>query len=402
MTRIVDGRLGLPAVSQHHGVLTPHSYRSGPATPPPRETTQQNAPNAGDPHMTGFRGQTFDFTGDDGEWYCLISDLPSMHLNMRVTTPVPSVPEITYITGLSLVTTDTEGFDHSIVIEVTDPHSLESACPAGVSPCLADGALSVFVDGSEELLKPGTVALAPGVTVSAVNLPGECRSFGFEKYWERKKLEYAQATGRRLMANQSMADWVLGDPTATNMEECVEYVSKATAVGGEAGLFEHQSEHASFQIVMPTATIRLSHGRLHQLPMRDPTDRFDLPDHLTWQMNMAVDHHSVSQEAMGVLGETLVPILDDGGLPIMQGMGAIRGSQEDCEWKCFGTLCNRLQNRRSIAETMRSHRCFVDYTRSGRGDTTLMCVFDGLRLERVIRHGLSSTCPSRKHSFSLL
>eukprot|EP00752_Nemacystus_decipiens_P012916 g11431.t1 len=282
--------------------------------------------------MTGFRGQKFDFTGEDGKWYCLISDWPSMHVNMRVTTPVPSLPEITYITGISVVTTDSEGFEHSIVIEVTTPHSLESTCPTGVSPCLADSALSVFVDGTEELLQPGTVPVAPGVIVSAVNLPGACRSFGFEKYWERKKLEYAQvAAGRMLIAQQqqSMYDWILGDPTVTNMEECTEYVAKAISTNGDTGLFEHQSEHASFQIVMPTGTIRLSHGRLHQLPMRDPTDRFDLPDHTTWQMNLAFDHKDVSREATGILGETVVPTLDDSGEPIMQGMGAIRGSQED-------------------------------------------------------------------------
>ena len=28
--------------------------------------------------------------------------------------------------------------------------------------------------------------------------------------------------------------------------------------------------------------------------MRDPTDTFDLPEHLTWQMNFAVDHNQVS------------------------------------------------------------------------------------------------------------
>eukprot|EP00752_Nemacystus_decipiens_P004376 g3999.t1 len=282
----------------------------------------------GDPHMTGFRGQTFDFTGEDGEWYCLISDSPSIHLNMRVTTPVPSLPEITYITGLSFITTDTDGLDHSVVIAVANPHSLQSACPAGVSPCLADGALEVFIDGSEGLLQPGSVSVGPGVSVSGVNLPGGCRSFGFDKYWERKKLEYAQATGRRLNAEKSISEWILSDPTATNMAECMEYVAKAAAVG-EAGLFEHQSEHSSFRIVMPTATIRLSHGRLHQLPMRDPTDRYDLPDHTTWQMNMAIDRTEVSLEATGILGETLVPTLDDSGTPIMQGIGAIRGSQED-------------------------------------------------------------------------
>ena len=75
------------------------------------------------------------------------------------------------------------------------------------------------------------------------------------------------------------------------MEECTEYVARAELVAG--GMFTHQSEHASFQIVTPKATIRLSHGRLHQVAMRDPTDQYDLPDHVTWQMNMAVDHNEV-------------------------------------------------------------------------------------------------------------
>lgn len=83
--------------------------------------------------------------------------------------------------GLSVLTADADGFDHSIVIEVEEPHSLDSACPAGVSPCLADGALRVTLDGEEALLAPGTVFLGQDVQVSAVNLPGQCRSFGFEK-----------------------------------------------------------------------------------------------------------------------------------------------------------------------------------------------------------------------------
>ena len=35
-------------------------------------------------------------------------------------------------------------------------------------------------------------------------------------------------------------------------------------------------------------------NRLHQVAMRDPTDQYDLPEHLTWQMNFAVDHKEVS------------------------------------------------------------------------------------------------------------
>eukprot|EP00752_Nemacystus_decipiens_P011750 g10427.t1 len=281
----------------------------------------------GDPHMTGFLGQKFDFTGEDGEWYALIAD-DNMHVNMRVSCPVANLPEITYITGLSVITTDEDGFDHSIVIEVKDPHNLESSCPAGVSPCLADGSLRVILDGEEALIAPGTVSLGRAVQVSAANLPGACRSFGFEKYWELKKLEYYAVHARRLGGTPpTMAEWILGDPTATNMVECQEYVTRAEA--GKDGVFSHQSEHASFQILTPKAIVRLNHGRLHQVAMRDPTDQYDLPEHLTWQMNMAVDSNEVSHNARGILGETFVPTRDVDGMPIMTGMEAIRGTQEE-------------------------------------------------------------------------
>eukprot|EP00904_Undaria_pinnatifida_P007888 jgi/Undpi1/4229/HiC_scaffold_16.g07595.m1 len=160
--------------------------------------------------------------------------------------------------------------------------------------------------------------------MSVANIPGECRSFGFEQYWERKKLEAAQ--GRRLQENETMGDWILGDPTMTNVEECIEYVNDA--MDGDT-LFDHQSEHASFRIVTPTATIRLSHGRLHQVAMRDPTDKFDLPDQLTWQMNMAIDQYRLSYNAQGIVGETFVPTRDANGDMIMHGMDAIRGDEED-------------------------------------------------------------------------
>ncbi|CAM9189371.1 unnamed protein product [Ectocarpus sp. 12 AP-2014] len=167
--------------------------------------------------------------------------------------------------------------------------------------------------------------------VSAVNLPGACRSFGFEKYWERKKLEYAQAGDRRLSdKDQDMGDWILGDPTATNMAECTEYVARQVAGGGDGDLFAHQSEHASFQIVIPTATVRLSHGRLHQIA------EHGLPDHLTWQMNLAIGSDNVGVGAEGILGETLVPTRDANGEYIMNGMESIRGTQE--EYRVEGPL----------------------------------------------------------------
>lgn len=120
------------------------------------------------------------------------------------------------------------------------------------------------------------------------------------------------------------------DPTTTNREECSDYVILSEGKAG--GLFAHQSEHATFQIQTPQATIRLSHGRLHQLAMRDPTDQVDLPDHVTWQMNVGMDHNNVRHSAKGILGETFVPTQDANGDRIMLGMDAIRGKQEDCKF----------------------------------------------------------------------
>lgn len=38
-------------------------------------------------------------------------------------------------------------------------------------------------------------------------------------------------------------------------------MAQANSDGGGLGLFEHQSEHASFRIITPTTNIRLTHGR---------------------------------------------------------------------------------------------------------------------------------------------
>lgn len=298
--------------------------------------------------MTGFRGQKFDFTGKDGEWYALISDLPSLHLNMRVTAPVPHIPEITYITGISLITADANGIEHRVAITVSNPHRLDSVCPSGMSTCLADGALIVLVDGEISLATPGIATPGLGVGISAVNLPGACRSFGFEKYWERKMLEKVRvgpghpfqsinvagvmADDPHASSASDMGEWILADPTATNMMECAAYVADSTNTAG--GLFIHQSEHASFKISTPESTIRISHGRLHQVAMRDPTDQYDLPDHLTWQMNLAVDHNHINRHATGILGETMIPTVDARGNAITNGMDAIRGTDETCEYTC--------------------------------------------------------------------
>eukprot|EP00903_Cladosiphon_okamuranus_P010581 g10005.t1 len=296
---------------------------------------------SGDLRVTGFLGQNFDSTGRDGAWYSVISDvshqpeLPSTQINMRVTSPIASLPQIAYITGLSVLTTDADGLDHSIVIRVTDPHSLESSCPVGMSPCLADGALTVEIDGEEALRAPGTVQVGSGVAVSAVNLPGACRSFGFETESAVKVEEQTTASRRRRLSAvtglQDMAYWILGGPEVADLVECTEYVAFATTTG-EHGLFAHDSEHASFQIMTPGALIRLSHGRLHRLSMRDLTDEFDLlPERRTWRMDLALEETGFNSDVTGILGGN-----NARRKPILHGEQPIRGARE--EYRVVGPL----------------------------------------------------------------
>lgn len=222
-----------------------------------------------------------------------------------------------------------------MVMYVENPHSLDSECPAGVSPCLANGALTILLD-DEEVTTPGESLLGSGVSFGAVNLPGECRPFGFEKYWAQKVREAeggSGSAGRRLeeASTMSMAEWILSDTLATNRKEC-----KAWVEGASGAIFDHQSEHVSFQLSTPTFAVRLNYGKLHQVAMRDPSDQFDLPDHTTHQMNIGLSKMLLGEAPGGILGETTRVRVDADGEPIMTGLAAISGAERD--YKVDGPL----------------------------------------------------------------
>lgn len=249
---------------------------------------------------------------------------------MEVHAPVPDLPEITYITGIALTAQDTDGTSHTIHIRVDNPSDFveHHECPTP-EPCLAEGVLTVLIDG-QPMLGPGVVNLGNGVAVGAVNIPGECRPFGFEQYWARKVRQAeveATADGRRLSTwFRDMNEWIRGDVGTTNPVECAAYVEKAV---GEGTLFAEQGEHTAFQIVTPQLVIRLNHGKLHQLAMRDPTDKYDLPDHRTYQMNLGIERAILGHSPQGILGGTMNPTYDDHGEKIMYGIEAIRGGEEE-------------------------------------------------------------------------
>lgn len=88
--------------------------------------------------------------------------------------------------------------------------------------------------------------------------------------------------------------WLMKDAKRTDPKACDEYVAQASASGT---LFDHQSEHASFQITSPDLSLRVNIGKIHQLAMRDPTDKFDLPDHVAYQINIAFEGFNVDEKA---------------------------------------------------------------------------------------------------------
>lgn len=136
------------------------------------------------------------------------------------------------------------------------------------------------------------VPLGGGVFFSAANIPGECRPFGFEKYWQKKAAAQntlvASDTPRLNIEPASL--WILSDEHKTNPVECRAYVRRSM---NEGTLFDHQSEHTSIQIRSGDLSIRVNHGKIHQVAMRDPSDQYDLPDHIAYQMNIEFERLNI-------------------------------------------------------------------------------------------------------------
>lgn len=279
----------------------------------------------GDPHMQGLRGQRIDWSGVDGGWYSIIKDdNADLHINVRLTAPLPDeFPDHQLITGLSVIA---EG--HSLTIEVENPYTIHTdGCPEGVLPCLANGGLRVVVDGQEvaELLRfSRRVPVADGaISLSASNLPAECRQFGGDKIWARMYQEMLE--GRRaLLGGESLEDWILRfDHSMAAPGWCAKYIA-------ENDLADLQSTHAIFKIETPTVTVRLNAGVNFQGDGELNWDGRVLPDLEFWQMDVGTDGLDIENPALsGLLGETARLVYDENGEEVMEGFDAFRGTVED-------------------------------------------------------------------------
>ena len=170
---------------------------------------------------------------------------------------------------------------HSLGIEVKDPYStVTRGCPSDISPCLADGGVSITVDGQviDGLLTPTReVNVVDGIWVSASNLPVECRQFGADKIWARMYEEFLQ--GRRTLAAETFEEWLLKYDSHAAPGWCRKYVE-------ERGLAHVQSNNAAFRILTPTVSVRLNVGVNYQGGEEVDWDWRRIPDLEFWQMDI--------------------------------------------------------------------------------------------------------------------
>ena len=275
--------------------------------------------------MRGLRGQRIDWSGVDGGWYSLIKDDDNagLNINARLTAPLPDeFPDRQLVTGLTVMS---EG--HSLTVEVENPRTIDTdGCPEGVSPCLVNGGLRIVVDGREHdgLLRfSRKVPVADGsISMSASNLPVQCRPFGGDKIWARM-FEEMQQGRRKLAADQWFEDWILSVDHMEAPGWCANYID-------ENGLADLQSTHAIFKIETPTVTVRLNAGINYQGGGELDWDGRALPDLEFWQMDVGLDGLDVQNPALsGILGETTRPVYDERGQEVMEGFDAFRGNVED-------------------------------------------------------------------------
>lgn len=277
-----------------------------------------------DPHMHGLRGQMVDWKGEDGAWYALISDSDEVHLSVRVTAPLPeSFPDRQLITGVGIK----YAYGHSLVIETKDPYTtVTEGCPhESPMPCLSDNALRITVDDEEWTTSPIDSMLLPGDAVmTAVNLPPQCQPFGGDLIWAET---FARMTSRRLMEQSD--NFVKWASTWASTTAAPSWCTKFLEEEGAEGALNSRSKHSVFRIKTPNFTVRLHHGTNHQGGEVLDDGRV-LPTLEFWQMNLLLEWYNFNVETVtGMLGETMRPVYNQEGLPIMSGQAAMRGDIED-------------------------------------------------------------------------
>lgn len=276
--------------------------------------------------MVGMFGQKFDWSGQDKGWYCLVSDGPDFQLNVRVTAPMPEdFPDRQLVSAVSILSAG----GRSLVIELNDPYTIDTeGCADDSLPCLADGALRIVVDGVEhnDLQVPSEAVELEGERFfSSANLPVECRRFGGDRIWAAQFAEMATEQRSLRVSEKGFGEWILDEGSMAAPTWCAKFLEEK----GLPGLLAVQSNHAIVRVVTPTVSLRINIGVNHQDRVTsDDGATVLVPELEFWQGDVGLERGQFSKTVSGMLGETSRPVLDVHGLPVMEGIGAIRGTPE--------------------------------------------------------------------------
>ncbi|MEO9748624.1 MAG: hypothetical protein ABJF95_06435, partial [Marinobacter sp.] len=220
---------------------------------------------------------------------------------------------------------------HSLVIEVNDPYSTRTdGCPHDLSkPCLADGGVRIVVDGETpgSMQSPGDRWHLPGgVVVSAANLSPECRPFGGDRIWAAQ-FETMMAGRRKLRVVtpvMRLDEWILAGDTLAAPTWCAKLLDEV----GTEGLLSASTNHMTARIETNTATIRVNVGVNYQDLATRPDGSVLVPELEFWQTDLGFDMLRYSDKVAGLLGDTATYMLDNEGLPITTGLGALHAPVE--------------------------------------------------------------------------
>ncbi|CAM9584751.1 unnamed protein product, partial [Ectocarpus sp. 8 AP-2014] len=253
-----------------------------------------------DPHLTGLRGQHFDWYGEDGGWYAFLSTPDELQMNLRVTSHLPATfPERQLVTGVALVT---EG-GHTITADIVDPLDLAPTChgtvdAVGSAPCLVNGGLRITVDGREQLLGAGEYHFDGDIHITAVNLPLECQRFGDYMMWGDLDVEQRLRGGSRSLRSAetvtSIFDWLVADSVMIAPAWCVKYLNE---LNGDVNM---KSSHAVLRIETPNLSLRVNVG-INTEREQTLQDGRVVPTASFWQMDVRVERADGMATAKGML-----------------------------------------------------------------------------------------------------
>lgn len=279
--------------------------------------------------MVGLLGQKIDWAGVDNAWYCLFNDGPDFHVNVRLSAPMPEeFPDRQLISAVSVLSDDGRS---SFVVEVQDPYTTntDGCLDSSPLPCLADGALRIMVDGEDyaTLQAPAVNFRLPGsypVVVSAANLPAECRPFGGDRIWATQFEEMVTKHRSLRLHSVSFGEWILQPDTLAAPTWCAQFLEE----GGSAGIISTRSKHATIRVETPKVSVRINVGVNYQDLETAPDGNVLVPELEFWQTDLGFDGLQLSDSVTGLMGDTARFVLDDEGVPVTSGLGALHGAVE--------------------------------------------------------------------------